>query len=106
MFFICQCTFEPDDCVDITGHGVKPRLSHGSPLKCYYNPKNPDQVVRGKASKESYNKLVLQNVVWPLAIVLLGVAVIATTTCYYSSPSRYGYEKLPGVSITSLHQDL
>lgn len=78
----------------------------GTSVECYYNPKDPDQVILEKASQESYNKMVLDKVVWPLALVILGVVVIATAGCYFSSRSRYTYERIEGISTTSLQQTL
>ena len=78
----------------------------GSSLECYYNPKDPNQIVQQKASKESYNKVVLNNVVWPLAIMMLGVVVIATVGCYFFSRSSNSYERLQGISTTSLQRTL
>jgi len=64
----------------------------GSSLQCFYNPRDPDQVVRKKASKESYNKMVLNNVVWPLAVILLAVVITSAAACFFSSRRQNGYE--------------
>ena len=99
-----QCSFEPDDCKDKLE--VKPDLSIGSTLECFFNPKDFHQVVRIKASKESYNKMLVRHVVWPLAIMMLGLVSIATATCCYFSQRRDTYEELTGVSSRTLLQTL
>ena len=79
----------------------------GSPLQCYYNPKDPDQIVRQKASEESCNKLVLTNMAWPLGIVVLGIVVIVTAGCLVSyKRRRNGYERMDENSIRPLQQTL
>lgn len=108
-----QCTYEPEECHDETEKDSKLLVSFqsqnsnpiGSSLQCFYNPKDPDQVVRKKASKESYNKMVLTNVVWPLAVILLAVVIVSVAACLFPSRRQNGYEKLDGLT-TSLQQTL
>ncbi|KAL9952302.1 hypothetical protein ACROYT_G039538 [Oculina patagonica] len=106
-----QCTYEPEECNDKTEENSKLLQSFqkgnpiGSPLQCFYNPKDPDQVVRQKASKESYNKMVLNNVVWPLGVILLAVVITVVAACFFSTRRQNGYERLEG-STTSLQQTL
>jgi len=108
-----QCTYEPEECHDETEKDSKLLVLFqsqsdspiGSSLQCFYNPKDPDQVVRKKASKESYNKMVLNNVVWPLAVILLAVVITAVAACFFSARRQNGYERLDG-STTSLQQTL
>jgi len=79
----------------------------GSPLQCYYNPKDPDQIVRQKTSKESYNKLVLNTMAWPLGIIVLGIVVIVTAGCLVSNVRRRGgYERIDENSVQPLQQTL
>ena len=49
--------------------------------------------------------MVLTNVVWPLAVILLSVVIIAVAACFFSSRLQNGYERLDG-STTSLEQTL
>lgn len=99
-----KCSFEPDDCKDKLE--VRPDLPIGSTLRCYYNPEDTHQVVRLKASEDSYKKVLVRHVVWPLAIVMLGIFIIATATWYFFSRSKDSYEYLPGVSSTTLLRTL
>ena len=81
----------------------------GTPLLCYYNPKDPDQIVRQKASKESYNKLVLTHMAWPLGIVVLGILLVLLAGCFVSSwRSRNGYERITDetLNVKPLQQTL
>ena len=85
------------------------QVQNGKPstfLRCYYNPERLKEVFREKASEESYEKVLLQSVLWPLAVLLLGVVVVASSACFRSSRRRSDYEKLVGVSKTSLQQTL
>ena len=67
----------------------------GARIQCYYNPKDPNEIVRHKSSKEDYNKLVLNSMAWSLGIVVLGIVVIVTAGCVVSCMrSREGYERI------------
>lgn len=114
-FFIpyLQCTYEPEECHDETEKDSKllalfqSQNSNpiGSSLHCFYNAKDPDQVVRQKASKESYNKMVLNNVMWPLGVILLAVVITVVAACFFSARREVGYERLDG-STPALQQTL
>ena len=101
-FFISflQCSFQPDECKDNTE--VRPNLPIGSTLQCFFNPEDTHQIVRIKASTESYNELLVSQVVWPLAIMMLGIVIIAAASCYYFSRNVNRYEELPGKSSATL----
>lgn len=101
-FFISflQCSFQPDECKDNTE--VRPNLPIGSTLQCFFNPEDTHQIVRIKASTESYNELLVSQVVWPLAIMMLGIVIIAAASCYYFSRNVNSYEELPGKSSATL----
>lgn len=101
-FFISflQCSFQPDECKDNTE--VRPNLAIGSTLQCFFNPEDTHQIVRIKASTESYNELLVSQVVWPLAIMMLGIVIIAAASCYYFSRNVNRYEELPGKSSATL----
>lgn len=112
LFVPCvQCTYEPEECNDKTEDNSNLLQSFqkgnpiGSSLQCFYNPKDPDQVVRQKASKESYNKMVLNNVVWPLGVILLAVVITVVAACFFSARRQNGYERFEGAT-TSLQQTL
>lgn len=96
-----QCTYEPEKCMN--QNEAKPHLLQsfqrgnpiGAPILCYYDPKDPNQIVRHKTSKEDYNKLVLTSMAWSLSIVVLGIVIIVTAGCVVSySRSREGYERI------------
>ena len=110
-----QCTYEPEECMKKTE--AKPHLLTsfqsgnpiGTPLQCYYNPKDPDQIVRQKASKESYNKLVLTTMAWPLGIVVLGIVVVVSAGCFATfRRGRNGYERIAdeNLNVKPLQQTL
>lgn len=106
-----QCTLPPEQCSDKSNRHPLEKLFHtgnpvGSKLHCFYNPNDPEQIVNQKDSKESYNKMVLNNVVWPLAVILLAVIIIAGAACFLATRPQAGYEKLEGMTSTSLHQTL
>lgn len=50
--------------------------------------------------------MVLSNVVWPLAVILLAVIVTAGAACFLATRPQAGYEKLEGVTSVSLYQTL
>ncbi|KAK2567364.1 hypothetical protein P5673_008162 [Acropora cervicornis] len=95
-----KCSFQPDECKDNTE--VRPNLAIGSTLQCFFNPEDTHQIVRIKASTESYNELLVSQVVWPLAIMMLGIVIIAAASCYYFSRNVNRYEELPGKSSATL----
>lgn len=107
-----QCTLPPEQCSDkkTDKHPLKKLFHSGNPvgsnLHCFYNPSDPEQIVSQKASKESYNKMVLSNVVWPLAVILLAVIITAGAACFLATRPQAGYEKLEGVTSASLYQTL
>lgn len=49
--------------------------------------------------------MVLTNVVWPLAVILLAVVIVSVAACLFPSRRQNGYEKLDGLT-TSLQQTL
>lgn len=101
-----QCTYEPEECREKqeAEHKLLKSAECGNPtresLTCYYNPKDPDEILHQKASTESYNRLVLQNMAWATGIVVLGLAVVIATGCFISSyHRRYSYQRIDDNSI-------
>ncbi|CAH3167265.1 unnamed protein product, partial [Porites evermanni] len=100
------CTYEPEECREKqeAEHKLLKSAQCGNPtgesLTCYYNPKDPDEIVHQKASTGSYNRLVLQNMAWATGIVVLGLAVVIAAGCFISSyHRRYSYHRIDDNSI-------
>ena len=70
----------------------------GLAVECYYNSKDPSQIVLHKVYKDGYNNLVLKQVLWPLAIAMMGVVALVTAGCHFSSRYENKYERLDGIS--------
>lgn len=109
-FHIFQCTYEPEECKDKSDLSQHIQSQRDNPIglmmKCYYNPKDPSQIVRSKVSNDNYDNLVFGHVLWPLAIILMGVVVLAIAGCYFSLRFRNKYERLEGISISTLQRTL
>lgn len=106
VVYCCQCTYEPEECREKqeAEHKLLKSAQCGNPtgesLTCYYNPKDPDEIVHQKASTGSYNRLVLQNMAWATGIVVLGLAVVIAAGCFISSyHRRYSYHRIDDNSI-------
>lgn len=96
-----QCTYEPEQCMQ--KDQPRPHLLRsfqsgnpiGAPLRCFYNPKDPHEIINQKTSQESYNKHVITSMAWPLGIVVFGIVVVVTAGCFLSAfRSRNGYERI------------
>lgn len=105
-----QCTYEPEECKDKSDLSQHIQSQRDNPIglmmKCYYNPKDPSQIVRSKVSNDNYDNLVFGHVLWPLTIILMGVVVLAIAGCYFSLRFRNKYERLEGISISTLQRTL
>lgn len=65
----------------------------GSTFKFYRNPKAPDEVVYENHSKEEYSHVVLQSVLWPVALIALSILILISAVCCW--PTRREYRRIP-----------